>query len=325
MHLHETQAQLHKKHESCPPWPWWWRPPHVMTRVIMALLKLRYQEEGRENQPHQCHQFPWANANKNESLGVFWNWAKQQDQGLACKAQRWSQECQCVSVNTADVQVLVGGFWGAKLNLRIIIKRKSFLHWLEGGPLCRDRQKANQTIGYQSISASRHWQPLQEMLVKRRSLLLLLLPWTISHNVDRCWKDLILSSNNVILLVVVNDTMKIFVVNNPLQLSYHGNGFFLYSKQLDWQEWISTNEAGGETIQFLIDLPHHNCWLVCWAICLLNLRSCCSIGPFSATVEDLTTHQSTPPIQVDGQWKAHISIPVDTQQTFDDMVACTEK
>ena len=136
--------------------------------------------------------------------------------------------------------------------------------------------------------------------------------------------------------VFVNDTMEIFSKQQPLRSDNHSSGFALDGDSRDRPGWIATNPKGGEYIEFIIDLPPHECY----AIYLAVLKSYEHMGTFQVTVTDLlgqpqqqsqqtTSSATTTTTQIiDSLWEPHISIPSDVQITSDDETppaGCTGK
>ena len=124
---------------------------------------------------------------------------------------------------------------------------------------------------------------------------------------------------------LVNDTDCFLPFCEKLLPSRSSGGFTYYSDvkaaNFDKFGWISTNQGGGESIAFDLDLPRRPCYAVYVAV----LRSYEGMGQFSVTVEDKESGRSTT-VDLDGLWAAHISVWSDNQIVGDDAVgACTGK
>ena len=118
--------------------------------------------------------------------------------------------------------------------------------------------------------------------------------------------------------IFVKDTMQVFAQQDPLQASSHTAGFTLFGDSVDRPGWIATNPKGGETAEFMIDLPKKPCYVVNLSI----LKSYEKMGTFSVTVTDLDTNKETTQ-KLDGLWKPRISVPADIQITSDEDPGCT--
>ena len=102
-------------------------------------------------------------------------------------------------------------------------------------------------------------------------------------------------------------------------------GFTYYSdvKSANFEKfgWISTNEAGNESITFAIDLPHRPCY----AIYLAILKSYEGMGLLVVEVENTANGRKTSK-ELDGLWNPQISVWSDNQIIDDDDAeACTGK
>ena len=90
--------------------------------------------------------------------------------------------------------------------------------------------------------------------------------------------------------------------------------------------WVATNEKGGESITFPIDLPPGECYTVYVAI----LKSYKGMGTMQISVRDFgakkgdnAAAKETPAKKVDGLWSSPISVWSDVQITDDNTPGCT--
>lgn len=123
--------------------------------------------------------------------------------------------------------------------------------------------------------------------------------------------------------LMVNDTMEMFSIHNPLVSNNHTAGFDLQKDQFGRTGWIATNPAGGESITFKIDLPVGDCYAVFVSV----LKSYENVGTFMVAIEDITTKTLIQSKTIDCLWKPRISVPNDIQVSADDVdsPSCTGK
>lgn len=96
--------------------------------------------------------------------------------------------------------------------------------------------------------------------------------------------------------VMVKDTMGVYSTQDPLVSSNHSKGFKLYGDQLaERKGWISTNEQGGDYVEFDIDLIDG-----CYDIVISVLKSYEGMGIITIDLLDKTTKALVNSVTEDG-------------------------
>jgi len=111
--------------------------------------------------------------------------------------------------------------------------------------------------------------------------------------------------------VMVKDTMGVYSTQDPLVSTNHSKGFKLYGDQFaERKGWISTNEQGGDYVEFDVDLVDG-----CYDIVISILKSYEGMGVMTIDLLDKRTKSLINSVTEDGVWSPKISIPADVVLT----------